>query len=55
MEITGGLRKLHDKKLYSLYFLPNVIKLMKPRDENGRHVRNISAVRNAYKILCCKS
>jgi hypothetical protein len=30
-EMAGGWRKLHDNKLYNLYYLPSIIRLIKSR------------------------
>jgi hypothetical protein len=30
-EVTGGWRKLHNEELHKLYFLPNIIRMMKSR------------------------
>jgi hypothetical protein len=28
-EVTGGWRKLHNEELHNLYFLPNIIRMIK--------------------------
>jgi hypothetical protein len=30
-EVTGGWRRLHNKKLYAVYSTPNIIRVIKPR------------------------
>jgi hypothetical protein len=30
-EIVGGWRKMHNEELHNFYFLPNIIRMIKPR------------------------
>jgi hypothetical protein len=47
-EVTGGLRKLHNEKLHSLYSSPNIIRMIKSRRMRwAGHVARKRAKRNA--------
>jgi hypothetical protein len=50
--VTGGWRKLHNKKLHNLYYSPSIIRIIKPRTMRceGR-VARMGEKRNVYKIL----
>jgi hypothetical protein len=44
-------RKLHIKKLYALYSLPDVIRVIKPRRlRRAGHVAHMGERRNAYRV-----
>jgi hypothetical protein len=50
--MTGGWRKLHNEELHGLYFLPNIILLVKSRRMNwAGHLTPLGRMRIAYKIL----
>jgi hypothetical protein len=49
--VKGGWRKLHYKKLYSLYSSPNIIKMIKPRMRWAGHVVRVGEMNNEDKIL----
>jgi hypothetical protein len=54
-EVTGEWRRLHNKELYALYSLPNII-----RDINSKrlrwagHVACMGARKGAYRVLVGK-
>jgi hypothetical protein len=51
-EVTGGRRKLNHEELHSLYYSPNVIRIIKSRRMRlAGHVACMGEMRNAYKIL----
>jgi hypothetical protein len=51
-ERIGGWRKLHTKKLNNLYFLQNIIRMMKKRRIRwAGHVERVGEKGNAYRIL----
>jgi len=55
-EVKGEWRKLHKKKLYDLYFTPNIIRVMKSRKmRSAVHVARMEERRSAYRILVRKS
>jgi hypothetical protein len=48
-EVTGGWRKLHNKKLHNLYSSPNTIRMIKSRRMRWTgHVALMGEKRNAY-------
>jgi hypothetical protein len=54
-EMTGGQRTLHSEELHSLYFSPNIVRMIKSRTMRwAGHVVHIGEMRNAYKILVRK-
>jgi hypothetical protein len=50
-EVTGERRKLHDKELNGLYFIPNIIRVVKSRRMRwvGRVARMVE-IRGAYRV-----
>ena len=54
-EVTGELRRLHNEKLNSLYFSPNMIRAMKSRRMRlDGHVARMGKRRCAYRDLVGK-
>jgi hypothetical protein len=54
-EVTGGWRKLHNGELNSLYYSPNIIRMIKLRWMRwAGHVARMGEKRNAYRILVGK-
>jgi hypothetical protein len=54
-EVTGGWRKLHNKKLHGLYSSPSIIRVIKARRMRwAGHVARMGEVRSAYNILVGK-
>jgi hypothetical protein len=54
-EVTGGWRKLHNKELHNLYFLLNIIRMVKLRRLRcAGHVARMSKKRNACRFLVGK-
>jgi hypothetical protein len=54
-EVTGELRRLHNKKLYALYSSLNIIRVMKPRRLRwAGHVACMGKRRGAYRVLVGK-
>jgi hypothetical protein len=52
--VTGGWRKLHNEERHNLYFLPNIIRMIKSRKMKwAGHVAWMEK-RNAYRILVGK-
>jgi hypothetical protein len=48
-EVRGGWGKLHNEDLHTLYFTPNIIRMMKSRRMRGAaHVARILEKKNAY-------
>ena len=55
-EVIEEWRKLHEKKLYDLYFTPNIIRVIKYRImRSAGHVARMKERRGAYRILVWKS
>jgi hypothetical protein len=51
-EMTGECRRLNNKKLYDLYFQPNIIRVIKSRRMRWvGHVERIGQRRHAYGVL----
>jgi hypothetical protein len=47
-EVTGEWRRLHNKKLYTLYFSPNIIRISKSRKlRQAEHVARMGERRGA--------
>jgi hypothetical protein len=47
-EVTGEWRRLHNKELYAVYSLPNIIRVMKPRRQRwAGHVARMGERRGA--------
>jgi hypothetical protein len=54
-EVTGEWRRLHNKELYALYFLPNIIWVIKSRRLRWTgHVARMGERRGAYRALVGK-
>jgi hypothetical protein len=54
--VTGGWRKLHNKKLHNLYFSPSIIRIIKSRRMRwAGHVARMGEKRNVYRLLVGKS
>jgi hypothetical protein len=54
-EVTGEWRRLHNKELYALCFLPNIIRVIKSRRLRwAGHVARIGVKRGAYRALVRK-
>jgi hypothetical protein len=54
-EVTGEWRRLHNKELYALYSLPNIIRVIKSRRLRwAGHVARIGKRRGAYRALVRK-
>jgi hypothetical protein len=55
-ERIGGWRKLHNEKLYVLYFLSNIVRVIKLRMMKwARCIAHVSNMKNAYKYSVRKS
>jgi hypothetical protein len=55
-EVTGEWRRLHNKELYALYYLPNIIRVIKSRKMRwAGNVARTRPRRGAYRILVEKS
>ena len=51
-EVTGEWRRLHNEELYSLYFLPSIIRVIKSRRMKWvGHVTRMVERRGAYRVL----
>jgi hypothetical protein len=51
-EVTGGWRKLHNKKLHNFYSWPSIIKMIKYRRMRwAGNVAQMGKKRNTYRIL----
>jgi hypothetical protein len=54
--VTGGWRKLHEKKLHNLYSLPNIIGMIKSKRMRwDGHVAQIWERRSSYTLLVVKA
>jgi hypothetical protein len=54
-EVTGGLRKLHNKELHDLYSSPSIIRIIKSRRMGwARRVARMGYNRNAYRLVVGK-
>jgi hypothetical protein len=54
-EVIGGWRKLHNKELRDLCFLPSIIRIIKSRRMRwAGHVAPMGEKRNVYKLLVGK-
>jgi len=53
-EVTRELRKLHNEELHDLYYLPNIIRIIKARRKRwvGHVARMGGEKRLMYNILC---
>jgi hypothetical protein len=50
--VAGDWRKLHNEELHNLYFLQNIIRIIKSRRMRwARYVARMGETRNAYSIL----
>jgi hypothetical protein len=50
VEVTGGWRKSHDKKLHSLYFSPDINGMMESRVRLERHIARMGAKEKRTKF-----
>jgi hypothetical protein len=54
-EVAGGWRKLHNE-INNFYSSPNIVRMIKSRKMRGaRYVARMEDMRNACKILVCKT
>jgi hypothetical protein len=54
-EVTGEWRRLHNKELYALYSLPNIIQMIKSRRMRWvGHVAHMGERKGAYRVLVGK-
>jgi hypothetical protein len=54
-EVTGELRKLHNKELHDLCSSPSIIRIIKPRRMRWAvHIARMGEKRNAYRLLVGK-
>jgi hypothetical protein len=54
-EVTGEWRKLHNKELRDLYYLPSIIRMIKSRRMGwAGHVARMGEKRNTYRLLVGK-
>jgi hypothetical protein len=54
-EVTGGLRKLHNKELHDLCSSPSIHRMIKSRRMRWtEHVAQMGEDRNAYRLLVGK-
>jgi hypothetical protein len=55
-EVIRGWRKLYDEELHDVYYLPNIIRMIKSRRMRWVwHVERMGPTRKAYRILVGKS
>jgi hypothetical protein len=51
-EVDGSWRKLHNDELHSLYFLPNIVRVIKSRRLRWEgHVARMGEGRSVYRVL----
>jgi hypothetical protein len=50
--VTGGWRKLHNDEFHNLYYVPNIIRMIKSRKMGGECT--MREMRNSYTILVGK-
>jgi hypothetical protein len=54
-EVTGELRKLHNEELNDLYFLPNIVRVLKSRRMRwAGHVAHMGEGRGVHRVLMGK-
>jgi len=54
-EVTGDWRKLHNEELSDLYFLPNIVRVVKSRRMRWAwHVAHMGEGRGVYRVLVGK-
>jgi hypothetical protein len=53
-EVTGEWRKLHNEELNDLYFLPNIVRVVKSRMRWTRHVARMGEDRGVHRVLVGK-
>jgi len=53
-EVTGEWRKLHNEELNDMYFLPNIVWVIKPRMRWAGHVVHMGEGRGVYRVLVGK-
>ena len=54
-EVTGELRKLHNEELSDLYYLPNIVRVVKSRRMRwAGHVARMGEGRGVYRVLVGK-
>jgi hypothetical protein len=53
-EVTGEMRKLHNKELHNLYSSPSIIRIKSRRMRWAGHVARMGEKRKAYRLLVGK-
>jgi hypothetical protein len=53
-EVTGSWRKLHNEELHGMYTSPDIIRVIKSRNEMDRTSSTHWEMRNSYKMLVGK-
>ena len=54
-DITGEWRRLHNEELNDLYYLPNIVRIIKPRRTSwARQVSHMGKRRSVYMVLVGK-